>query len=49
MNRIEIPNELKNLAKLTRGDLVENLGIDAFRSVLLDIFWDVMFVHLQKH
>lgn len=38
MNRIEIPNELKNLAKLTRGDLVENLGIDAFRSVLLDIF-----------
>jgi hypothetical protein len=38
MNRIEIPNELKNLAKLSRGDLVENLGIDVFRNVLLDIF-----------
>lgn len=38
MNKIEIPNELKNLAKLSRGDLVKNLGIDVFRNVLLDIF-----------
>jgi hypothetical protein len=38
MNKINIPNELKNLAKLSRSDLVENLGIDTFRSVLLDIF-----------
>ena len=38
MNKIDIPNELKNLAKLNRTELVGNLGIEVFRNVLLDIF-----------
>ncbi|ATY42683.1 CfrBI family restriction endonuclease [Acinetobacter baumannii] len=38
MNLIEIPEELSGLAKLSKQELVEELGTEVFRDVLLNIF-----------
>lgn len=38
LNSITIPEELSGLAKLSKQELVEELGIEVFRDVLLNIF-----------
>ena len=38
MNSIKIPEELSGLAKLSKQELVDELGIETFRDVLLNIF-----------
>lgn len=38
MNLIKIPEELSGLAKLSKQELIDELGIEVFRDVLLNIF-----------